>query len=126
MNKYRLFLSGFGLDDIILESLDDNIIEIKKRGEIWNKVTGKRYEENIIRFKCDVDYNLGYESAISILVGKIKNDQCLLKALLACNYLELQIFIDGECETPIPSIHINHEHLSFLTALNAHIDISIN
>ena len=56
MKKYRINLAGFGIDDDKLLSLQPDMViglEITRKGEIWNKRTGKKYEENAIR---ELDY----------------------------------------------------------------------
>jgi hypothetical protein len=125
MSEYIVNLAGFGIDDDTIASLDNKGLQIKKRGDVWNSRTGKKYPENIISISCDTSYEKGFGPIIDEIINKLKSSQSLLDTFEKCNYVELQIWASLDVDYHVPSIHISLEQMKFLAKINANIDIDI-
>ena len=69
MKRYRVRIAGFGLPDEFVPDYRGPInLEIKRKGEIQNKRTSKKYEENSIAIEEHTTYEEGFEEAIDRLI----------------------------------------------------------
>ncbi len=64
MGKCRANIAGFGIEDRLIASVNLPELEIARKGDIWNKRPGKKYEENIITITSIATYEKGFGSAI--------------------------------------------------------------
>ncbi len=126
MEKYVINLTGFGIEDSYINSINIRDLRIIKKGDIWNKRTGKKYEENIIRISLTTTYEEGFGSVIDQILSKLESTSLLSKLFMNCRYVELQIWISLDDENRVPSIHISQEQMTRLTKIKAHIDVDIN
>lgn len=129
MKKYRINLAGFGIDDDKLLSLQPDMViglEITRKGEIWNKRTGKKYEENAIRVLDSTTYEAGFSPKIDDFIKMLESNSVLKDAFQSCEVIELQIRVKMEGdETGIPSIHITSEQIKYLSQIGARIDVDL-
>lgn len=129
MKQYRINLAGFGIDDDKLLSLQSNMVkglEITRKGEIWNKRTGKEYAENIIRLLDSTTYEAGFSPKIDDFIKTLESNPILKNAFQNCTEIELQIRVTmrGD-EDRIPSIHISSDQMKYLSEIGARIDVDL-
>jgi len=127
--QYRINLAGFGIEDDHLLRLEHGLtveLEITRKGEIWNKRTSKRYEENTIRLLDFTTYELGFSPKIDHFIKLLEANPILKEAFRSCNVIELQIRVTmrGE-ETGIPWIHISSDQMRYLSEIGARIDVDL-
>ncbi|GBC62893.1 hypothetical protein DENIS_3877 [Desulfonema ishimotonii] len=125
MENYRINLAGFGIDDEFLMHLNINDLEITKKGDIWNKHTGKKYEENIIRISGSTTYEKGFGIAVDSIIKRVESDTLLNNLFHRCEYVELQIWICQDDDHRVPSITLSPEQMEFLIKLKANVDIDV-
>ena len=77
MEEYVINLTGFGIDDSHIERIKINELIIKRKGDIWNKRTGKTYEENIIRISFSTTYEEGFGPVIDKILEKLESKKIL-------------------------------------------------
>jgi len=126
MENYIINLTGFGIDDSYIEDINITELKIKRKGDIWNKRTGKKYEENIIRISSTTQYEEGFGPAVDNILCKLETISLLSNLFLNCRYVELQLCIFLDDSNRVPSIHISLEQLQRLSKFNANIDVDIN
>ncbi len=129
MDSYHINIAGFGIDDKYLNTLNTlnlNNMEIIKKGDIWNKRTGKKHTDNIIRICTTTTYEDGIKPAVDFLIKQIKKNKQISLLLSKCESVELQIWISYGNEVLIPNIHISREQLSYLAKIGTNIDVSIH
>jgi len=129
MEQYRINLAGFGLNDDELLPLRVNMVtglEIIRKGDIWNKKTGKEYAENIIRLLDSTTYETGFSPKIDGFIKILESNPTLKNAFQNCTEIELQIRVTmrGD-ETGIPSIQLSSSQMQYLSSVGAHIDIDV-
>jgi hypothetical protein len=129
MEQYRISLAGFGIEDDKLLSFQSDMVtglEIIRKGEIWNKRTGKEYTENIIRLLDFTTYEAGFSPKIDGFIKMLELNPILKDAFQSCDEIELQIGVTmrGD-ETGIPSIQLSSDQMKYLSEIGAHIDIDL-
>ena len=129
MEQYRINLAGIGIEDDKLLPLQSDMVmglEITRKGELWNKRTGKRYEENAIRLMDSTIYEAGFSPKIDDFIKILESNPILKDAFQSCDLIELQIRVTmrGD-ETGIPSIHITSDQIKYLSEIGARIDVDL-
>ena len=128
-NQYRINLAGVGIEDDDLLRLEHELtieLEITRKGEIWNKRTGKKYEENSIRLLDFTTYEMGFSPKIDDIINILEANPILKDAFRSCELIELQIRVTmrGD-ELGIPSIHITSDQMRYLSEIGARIDVDL-
>ena len=126
MEKYRLNFYIVGINDIQVEQLENYLIDIKRKGDVWNKRTGKQYKENIAKKTIYTSYEKGFEPIINELIFFIKENTFVSRLLEHAREISLQICVDLDEECRIPYIHFTSEQLSFFSKINSEIDFQIS
>jgi len=129
MEQYRINLAGFGIEDDKLLPLEHGLsieLEITRKGEIWNKRTGKKHEENFIRLLDSTTYEMGFSPKIDEFIIILESNPILKAAFQSCNMIELQIRITmiGD-ESRIPHIHISANQMKYLSEIGARVDVDL-
>jgi hypothetical protein len=129
MEQYRINLAGVGINDDKLLPLEDGLsieLEITRKGEIWNKRTGKKHEENIIRLLDSTTYEKGFSPKIDEFITILESNPILKDAFQSCNVIELQIRVTmiGD-EIGIPHIQISTSQMRYLSEIGARIDVDL-
>ena len=127
--QYRINLAGFGIEDADLFRLEHGLtieLEINRKGEIWNKRTGNKYEENIIRLLAFTTYEMGFSPKIDDFINILETHPILKDAFRSCDRIELQIRITmrGE-EVGIPSIQLSSDQMRYLSEIGARVDVDL-
>ncbi|MFA6292174.1 MAG: hypothetical protein WC637_10350 [Victivallales bacterium] len=126
MKKYRVRIAGFGLPDEFVQNYRGSIdLEIKRKGQIHNKRTGSKYDENIIAIEEHTTYEKGFEEAIDRLISLIKTEPRVSGLFDKCSYIELQVWVRLDDENRVPNIHLSPSQVDFLSKMKAHIDVDI-
>ena len=127
MTQYRVNLAAFGTDSKYLATAEKFGLEITKKGEIWNRRTGTRFDENIIRLLNHTTYEDGFEPAIEEIILKMEESPQLMGMFQNSPKVELQIRIEqSDDDGLVPSIHMTARQLGFLSKIGAEVDVDIN
>jgi hypothetical protein len=127
VNKnYRLNFYLLGVSDDLISQLDSNQIEIKRKGDIWNKRTGKRYNENIVKKIIYTTYEEGFQLAVDKLISFIGSNPQYKNIIAFAKEVTMQICIDLDEECRVPYIKFTSEQLAYLSAINSDIDFHIS
>jgi hypothetical protein len=129
MEQYRINLAGVGIEDDKLLPLQSEAVDglqILRKGDIWNKRTGKKYEENIIRLLDSTTYEIGFSPKVDDFIKTLESNPVLKDAFQNCTLIELQIRVTmrGD-EDRIPSIHVSSEQVKYLSVMGARIDVDL-
>ena len=125
MDKYTVRFTGFGAADSAVDIAKSMGLEVMKKGDVWNKRTGKQFDENVFSLTETVSYAEGFDVGIMRLVKIINGSAQLLSIYKACAYIELQIWISPSASRSIPSIHLRNEQLRWLSEIRADVDVAI-
>jgi len=130
MYDFSVSLICVGFDDGLIESLKQEDICVSRKGDIWRKRTGQKYQDNIVRLTLPATHDGGgYGGALDCLIAKIKNEEILLNLVSKCRVVEVQFSasIDfSDDSQSMPWLHLSTQQLLFLTKINAEVDIHIS
>lgn len=126
MKKYRLNLYVLGLDEAYLDQIDDQQFVVQRKGDIWNKRTGKQYEENIVKKRMYTTYEKGFHSVVDEIITFIEENSIFSKLLCHAREISLQICVDLDEENRVPYIRFSPKQLAFFAKINAEIDFQIS
>ena len=126
MEKYRLNFYIVGIGDAQADQLDNQQIDVKRKGDIWNKRTGKKYEENIAKKTIYTTYEEGFQPIVGELIAFIKENSHTSTLLKHAREISLQICVDLDDECRVPYIRFSPEQLAFFSEINSEIDFHIS
>ena len=129
MNSGTINLAGFGIQDSLLVANENSPLIIRRKGDIWNARTGKKYSENNIRLKKQFQDINDIEDTVNELLSDL-NSLGLNMLFMECREVELQVWIllddAEEILANLPAVNFSKEHIHTLNKLNASIDVSIS
>lgn len=126
MEKFNLFLAGFGFPDRYLESPILSNMVVHKKGDIWRPGTGERYQENIFRYEVSVSYEAGFGPAFDEVIQAISSEKLLSEIIGNCKHIELQVSVATNDELRIPHIHLTSRQMAFFARIGVDLEVNIS
>lgn len=124
--KYRLNFYILGVDDALADQLVSQQIEINRKGDIWNKRTGKKYEENIVKKTLYTTYEEGFQPIVDELIVFTEQNPFMGALLEDSREVSLQICVDLDDDCRVPYICFTTRQLVFFSKINSEIDFHIS
>ncbi len=125
-NNYRLNFYILGIEDEFVDQIDPQQLEIKRKGAVWNKRTGKQYVENIAKKTILTTYEAGFQPAVDQLIKFIKENEFVNILLQSSREVSLQVCVDLDDECRVPYIRFGPEQLDFFSKIQSDIDFHIS
>ena len=125
MCNYDLYLAGFGFSDKYLGSPSLSSFVIHRKGEIWRRKTGEKYQENIFKYRVSVSYEAGFGPAIDEIITLLNKDVFLSHIVASCKYVELQVKIETDDDLKIPHMHFTDRQMYFLGLSGIDLEVNI-
>ena len=125
MDNYTVRLTGFGAPDTSIEIAISACLEIMRKGDVWNKRTGRQFDENVFSLTESVTYEEGFTVGIMRIIEKIDKSDILLSLYTTCTHVELQVWASPNVSRSIPSIHLTKEQVKWLADIHADVDIVV-
>lgn len=126
MHDFSLNLICVGFDEGLLGGLEQEGVRVFRKGDIWRKRTGQKYQDNIARLTLPVTHDSGYGDTLDRLITRINNEDTLSNLLLKCREVEVQFSASLDNELQMPHLHLTAQQLHFLSNINAEVDIHLS
>jgi hypothetical protein len=126
MNNFRLNLHIIGFEDTLIGALNLEDIVVMRKGDVWNKRTGKQFTENSIEKTVQTTYEEGFGPALDKMIQFIVKNPTILNLIKIARLVSFQICVDLDDECNIPYIGVTKEQIAYLAEINAELEFHIS